>query len=547
MIGIFSDVDFSLLEAYSESNFSICAKSKEEMLSLLFSPDSSDTNEFSSALIAITEDYLLRSCEIYSWGLGESEDLLLFLEKLISQIRSAYCIDKIIISFLDIRFGIDFSAFVNPFSQIRYQFPKVVNRIAGYDSNIYYLDLNRYTFLSDRKLVLNYMRTSSFLHSSTIAGLANDLKFADSCLSLLPAKVLLLDLDNTLWGGVLREDGWQNVKVGGHSSVGLLYLSIQRMFKALKDRGLLLCLVTKNYPSEVEEAFLRLTSMPLRYDDFILIKATDSAKSSSIRDISDTLNISIDQMIFIDDSLFERREVLEAHPKIQIIGLSKDIYSWPTELHESAPFRRIAGSLSHSLDNKSARTDLYRQNLKRLEDAKALNRHTEDNKGYERWLGGVNQVLSMEYCPVLTDRVVELFQRTNQFNISGNKRSRDYINRKLTVGCQLYQYSLEDKYGQEGVIGAILCSKQEAELTLHEMLLSCRVFNRGVEFGMIDQLLDSQSEAVSVIRIEHYSSGRNRAAAEFINKIAKDGVIEDLSTLKLKFCGSMKIKSIDER
>ena len=379
------------------------------------------------------------------------------------------------------------------------------------------IDLGNLLSIDNSKHIKNIVRSNSRLHHKNIDLFLGHIKNAIvSCSRKSLPKVIALDLDNTLWNGVLREDGIDNLNIGDLSPLGQLFNIHQKLFKMLKNNGLLLVLITKNFPEDVAEAFTRLPDMPLKLDDFIIIKASDSPKSMALLECSLELNIALEHFLFIDDSPFERREVLSNCPDIYIPDLPTNIYEW-------IPFLLADPSFSALLDmtqfSAESRTDLYKSRALRTENQNAyLNNKPND---LDNWLSSLDQTLTAIKLEQPTQRTVELFQRTNQFNTSRLRFTKEELSDLLINGHSLFEFRLSDFYGDDGVVSSVLIDHSSAIPTIKNFVLSCRVFGRHVEHAIVFYLLNwvITSQKTDQLKFLLSTHSTNRTAATFFKPL----------------------------
>ena len=262
----------------------------------------------------------------------------------------------------------------------------------------------------------------------------------------------------------LREDGSDGIIIGGQTSLGRVYEYLQTLLLHLKNCGLLLCICSKNYQTDVLEVFKTNKSLLLAADDFVLIKCSDRPKSEMIREISCELNISYDQFLFLDDSKHERDEVSTNLPGIVVPDLPNDIFQWPLYLLNNQKFQLILNTYN-APDNRSEK---YKTRIKRQE---SLNTVTMKSNSYEDWLISLNQILTITVSTNPSSRSLELFQRTNQFNLSGSKHSKNELG-TLLLNYQLLEYSASDIHGDDGVIGVILSKFDNDTIYIYTMYAS---------------------------------------------------------------------------
>jgi len=365
----------------------------------------------------------------------------------------------------------------------------------------------------DRSLVLNYFRTDSFLTYKNISMIADVHKRAASIMSSKPFKLIVLDLDNTLWSGTLLEDGIDNLIVGGASSKGKLHFTFQELFKRLKEHGVLLAVVSKNNQQDVEAALRRIKS-PLNYNDFTAIIGTFDRKSKAIARIAEELNITPTDIVFIDDSFHEQCEVKEELPEVTVLSMQPDRMSWPQEITSNT--RMLKTQLICSLSKPNDRTSQYKARRMR-NGSKSLN---ASKTQHDEWLAQLNQQIFYKCTNLISARANELFLRVNQFNMQGSKYSPSEISVLLANDYRLYEYSVQDKYGMDGVVALTLTKAMEDHLELHNMLLSCRVFNRNIEHSILRFIYQSSiTSGLQGVRCNYTIASTNKAASTFFTNI----------------------------
>jgi FkbH-like protein len=292
-------------------------------------------------------------------------------------------------------------------------------------------------------------------------------------------KGIILDLDNTLWGGVIGDDGIDKIEIG-ELGRGRSFLRFQQYLKELKERGIILCVCSKNDDEKAKEPFLRHPEMALRLDDFVLFIANWEDKATNIRLIQSTLNIGMDSLVFLDDNPCERNLVRSLIPDIIVPELPSDPSLYVSYLSSLDLFE--VPSLSAE-DRK--RADQYRSEGKRLE-SKAKFSTLED---YLKDLGMVSQYSSFrkEDYP----RLSELSLRSNQFNLRTVRYSEEEI-RKIAMDpeCLTYEFHLKDRYGDSGLISEVILKKQGDSLLIDTWLMSCRVLKRTMEAFIINTLTE---------------------------------------------------------
>jgi FkbH-like protein len=313
-------------------------------------------------------------------------------------------------------------------------------------------------------------------------------------------KVILLDADNTLWGGVVGEDGPKGIQVDDQYP-GILYRHFQSALIALRDSGMLLCLVTKNNEVDVRDAF-DTRDMPLRWDSFAAIRANWDSKSSNIRSIAKQLNVGFDSMLFIDDNPVEIAEVTSIFP--QLLARRFDVREaaqplcWLADIPDLSIWSPSAEDL--------AKSDQYRQEAKRQDVAASA----ESIEEYIASLGivleaGVNRAEQVK-------RIAQLTNKTNQFNLTTRRYTEADILTAMEEG-QVFDFRARDRFGDMGIIAVVVVRAAEIET----FLMSCRALGRRIEDDIIKYVLLKTrpcSMKASFIR-----SGRNPMVADFYDRV----------------------------
>lgn len=292
-------------------------------------------------------------------------------------------------------------------------------------------------------------------------------------------KCLILDLDNTTWGGVIGDDGVEGIQVGA-LGVGKAFSELQRWAKNLKDRGIILCICSKNTESVAREPFEQHPEMTLRLDDISVFVANWENKADNIRFIQSVLNIGFDSMVFLDDNPFERNLVRTELPAVTVPEL-------PVDPVEYMPFIRSLNLFeTASFSGEDAkRTQKYQQEAERAKLKQtfgSIDEYLESlrMKGFMR-----------EFDDFHVPRTAQLTQRSNQFNLRtvryDEKQIRDIIADEERIGLYV---KLQDKFGEYGLISLLILEPRSPEsLFIDTWLMSCRVLKRDVEKFVLNELV----------------------------------------------------------
>lgn len=328
------------------------------------------------------------------------------------------------------------------------------------------------------------------------------------------AKVLLLDLDNTLWGGTIGDDGLSGLKVG-RDYPGNVFRRIQSLAKRLKESGVLLSLVSKNNIEPVQKAFETLPDMVLAWQDFVVHKVDWNPKHQNIQAIASELNLGLDSFVFLDDNHLEREEIKHYLPQVKVLDNGGDPYSILTALRASPLFDAYRVSAEDS-----QRTELYSLQAARSIDVGAAN--------IEEFLASLSmEAIIEEVGAASLQRVVQMLGKTNQFNVTTRRHSeavvRDLIKNERNL---LLTVELVDRFGSQGIVGLIIGVEQEpGTLLVDSFLLSCRVIGRGVEESLWATFLElAAGRAFQRVRAQYIATEKNAMVADLFTRLGMQAV-----------------------
>ncbi len=293
-----------------------------------------------------------------------------------------------------------------------------------------------------------------------------------------PKKVLVLDLDNTLWGGVVAEDGLEGIELGDTSPRGEAFKAFQKYIASLKDRGILLAVCSKNDLAKAVEPFEKHPEMVLRRDDLVSFKANWEPKSDNLRRMAAELNLGLDSFVFVDDNPAEIEIVRQFAPEVSTLLLGPDPAGYVAQLQDCRLFepRTITAE-------DAERTGLYLSEARRRE----LESSVTDMDAYLESLA-MEAVIS-EFTPVDVPRLSQLINKSNQFNLTTRRRSEAEViavmNDSQHVG---YSVRLKDRFGDHGLISIVIGKKAGKTMHIDTWLMSCRVLKRQVEEEMLNEL-----------------------------------------------------------
>ena len=300
-----------------------------------------------------------------------------------------------------------------------------------------------------------------------------------STLFRVPRKVLCTDLDNTLWGGVLGEDGTEGIATGS-AFPGNCYLEYQRYLKQLSSRGILLAIVSKNNDADVREAFqVRAADLGLTLDDFVATKISWNEKADSIRELAEELSLGLDSFVFVDDNPVECEAMRQSLPEVAVIAAPVDEPWKLVELLSEQSYFDAASVTDDDLNRLSE----YKAQAQRAELASSVGNRDE----FLASLGIVCTFQSALLAPL--SRAVQLLAKTNQFNLTTRRHSAGEVEEFASAaGGQAVVVRVRDRFGDAGVVGLALARTNGELCHIDSLLLSCRVIGRGIETAMLAHL-----------------------------------------------------------
>ncbi len=323
-------------------------------------------------------------------------------------------------------------------------------------------------------------------------------------------KCVVVDLDNTLWGGVIGDDGLSGIQIG-ELGTGHAFADFQAWLKELKNRGILLAVCSKNNERTAKEPFEKHPEMVLRLEDFSMFVANWEDKAGNIRTIQKTLNIGMDSMVFLDDNPFERNLVRGMIPEITVPELPEDPAMYLSYLRSLNLFE----TASYSAEDAN-RTRQYREQAERTVFASAFD-------SYDAYLEGLDmKAVAAPFDDFHYPRIAQLTQRSNQFNLRTVRYTESEIQSLAGDDSHICLYfTLKDKFGDHGLISVVIADKgTEGDLFISEWLMSCRVLKRGMEEFVIDKILKiAASQGFRKVIGEYIPTPKNAMVRDLYEKM----------------------------
>jgi len=331
-------------------------------------------------------------------------------------------------------------------------------------------------------------------------------------------KCVVLDLDNTLWGGVVGDDGVDGIQISAHGE-GESFHRFQSFLLNLKKRGILLCVCSKNEFAAAIKPFEEHPEMVLRKDDVTIFVANWDNKAENIKRIRETLEIGYDSIVFLDDNPFERDTVRSLLPDVIVPELPEDPADYVKALSELNLFETTNVSLEDG-----ARANLYRAEFARRSAASTFSNFGE-------YLASLNMMIELErFESSRLGRIAQLLQRSNQFNLTTHRyNERQCEDLMLDTKCMPLYASLRDRFGDHGLISVIVARPDMAKraLQITDWLMSCRVLARGVEEYLMNYVVQQAYENdLDLIIGTYIPTAKNAMVKDFFAKFGFEKVEE---------------------
>jgi FkbH-like protein len=321
------------------------------------------------------------------------------------------------------------------------------------------------------------------------------------------AKVLAVDLDNVLWGGVLGEDGTGGLAIG-HEFPGNVHRRIQAHVRALRDRGVLLALVSKNDLAPVRDAFADRPEMLLALDDFSAIRVNWLPKHENLSSIAAELNLGLDSFVFLDDQPYERETVRFHLPQVQVLQCGSDALSILQTLRSTTAF--------DTLRVGEADRNRIRDYAAQKERSRAV--ETGDLSDFLHTLE-----LRIDLAPVdasSIDRAHQMLQKTNQFNVTTKRHTRAQLDTMIRDGALALTLSMRDRFGDQGIVGLAIATRSGEQAQIDTFLMSCRALGRGAEQALWAALVAQLYEdGARVLTATYEPTAKNGQVADLFDRL----------------------------
>lgn len=353
--------------------------------------------------------------------------------------------------------------------------------------------------------------------------------FADHVCRLLAAalglarKALVLDLDNTLWGGVIGDDGLEGIKLGQGSAAGEAHLAVQAYARSLRERGIVLAVCSKNEEEAARIPFREHPEMLLKEDDIAVFVANWTDKATNLKFIAEALNIGTDALVFLDDNPAERERVRQELPEVAVPEIGDEPAYYVPILSRAGYFEAVAFG-----DEDRGRAQMYQANARRASEMLAIG-------NLDDYLASLDMTCSIRpFDEMGRTRIAQLTNKSNQFNLTTRRRSEAEIAEVEADACKFaVQVRLVDRFGDNGMISVVIFDRGAEEWTCDTWLMSCRVLGRRVEEAVLAHIAAAATKAGAKRLIGQYlPTAKNVIVSDHFAKLGftQDGELDDGGT-----------------
>lgn len=346
-------------------------------------------------------------------------------------------------------------------------------------------------------------------HRDVFAEAVKDIKAALSAVSGAARKLVVVDLDDTMWGGIVGDAGWENLRLGGHDAQGESFVDFQRALKNLKRRGILLAIASKNEESVALEAIRKHGEMVLREDDFVAHRISWQDKAKSVAEIAAELNLGLQSVVFIDDNPVERARVREALPEVFVPEWPEDKLLYASTLASLRCF-----DVPALTQEDATRTEMYVAEKKRASMVR-------DVGSLDEWLRSLEvRVVASRLDAANAPRAAQLLNKTNQLNLRTRRLTQPELESWVDDPARdLWVIDVSDKCGDSGLTGIVSIEARGDTAHVADFLLSCRVMGRKIEELLVHLAAESaRQRGLTKIEAELLPTAKNKPTLDFFRR-----------------------------
>ena len=325
-------------------------------------------------------------------------------------------------------------------------------------------------------------------------------------------KAIIFDCDDTLWKGVLGEEGFDGIEMSSSTRDGAIFSEIQSIALAINKQGILIGLCSKNNPADVDEVIKSHPDMQLRDEHITIKKVNWSDKVTNLREIAGVLNIGLDSLIFVDDSSFEVNFIKEQIPEITVLQVPDRLHDYPKMLRENSG---LFYNLSYTKEDDQ-KIEMYKQQVQR----EIVKKEFSDVEGYLSSMG--LKLTIFEDNKSIVPRMSQMSQKTNQFNLTTRRYTEGDIKSFIANNdAKAFAFSVSDKFGDSGVTGLCIINidGNNKIADIDTLLMSCRVIGRNIEYAFMDYLIEHiKDREINMVRAKYIQTQKNEQVKDFFDR-----------------------------
>ena len=334
-------------------------------------------------------------------------------------------------------------------------------------------------------------------------------------------KALFLDCDNTLWKGIIGEDGLMGINLSSGNKIGTIYEEVQSLIASLAEKGTIIGLVSKNNPEDVDEVFLSHSDMVLKNEHIAIKRVNWDDKPGNVSAMAKQLNIGLDSCVFIDDSDFETDYMKEQNPEVSVFKVPSKIYQYPDLIRKTNSLFFTISKTKEDLD----RTNMYKSEQIRNEEKAAFD-------SVEDYLTSLELMMTLYTDDVnLAPRIAQMTQKTNQFNLVTKRYAESEIREFIKSDKYMVSaFGLRDKFGDAGITGLCIVEFDNEKANIDTFLMSCRVLGRSVEKAFINEIIKACKEKnIEEVTASYVKTQKNTQVSDFYQKSAFTAAMQNES------------------
>jgi FkbH-like protein len=326
-------------------------------------------------------------------------------------------------------------------------------------------------------------------------------------------KALIFDCDNTLWKGVLGEDGYENIEMSHKTKDGAIFAEIQSIAITLSNQGVIIGLCSKNNLKDVDDVLRIHPDIQLKEEYITINKSNWSDKVTNLKEIARELNIGLDSLVYIDDSSFEVNLIREQLPQVTVLQVPERLFDYPKLMRENMA---LFYNLSYTSEDKN-KLEMYKQ--------QAIRENNKNNfTGIEDYLISLQLQISIYFNDLsIVPRLSQMSQKTNQFNLTTKRYTEGDIKNLIVSGnSYVFGFFVADKFGEYGITGLCICTKDDSNKSceIDTFLMSCRIIGRNIEYAFMDYLIDFLNASnIKTVTAKYIRTLKNEQVNDFYDNL----------------------------